>query len=133
MHTPTDQMLTDLRTSLPTAAVNSTYLAGSKLDAYIQEWNSNLGKNLLFQHIRLMNPIYMNSVSSDLRQLDIPVLLIWGESDQITPVSLGERMSREIPAARLEIVPNTGHLVLDEAPESVGSFIAEFAGSSARL
>jgi pimeloyl-ACP methyl ester carboxylesterase len=132
MHTPTDQMLTDLRSSLPTAAVNSTYLTGSKLDGYIQEWNSGLGKNLLFQHIRLMNPIYMNSVSSDLHQLDIPVLLIWGESDQITPVSLGERMSREIPAARLEIVPNTGHLVLDEAPESVGSLIAEFAGSPAR-
>jgi pimeloyl-ACP methyl ester carboxylesterase len=132
MHTPTDQMLTDLRTSLPTAAVNSTYLAGSKLDTYIQEWNSSLGKNLLFQHIRLMNPIYINSVSSDLRRLDIPVLLIWGESDQVTPVSLGKRMSREIPAARLEIVPNTGHLVLDEAPESVGGFIAEFAGSPAR-
>ena len=132
MHTPMDQLLADLRTSLPVAAVNPTLLAGSKLDAYIQEWNSSLGKNLLFQHIRLMNSIYMNSVSSDLRQLQIPVLLVWGESDGITPVSLGERMSRDIPAARLQIVRNAGHLVLDEAPESVGGFIAEFAGSSAR-
>lgn len=131
MHTPTDQMLADLHASLPGAAVNSTYLAGSKLDAYIQEWNSSLGKNLLFQHIRLMNPTYMNSVSSDLRRLDIPVLLVWGDSDQITPPSLGERMLREIPAARLEIIRNTGHLVLDEAPESVGGLIAEFAGSPA--
>jgi pimeloyl-ACP methyl ester carboxylesterase len=41
-------------------------------------------------------------------------------------------MSREISAARLRIVRNAGHLVLDEAPESVGGFIAEFAGSPAR-
>ncbi|MGO8947610.1 MAG: alpha/beta fold hydrolase [Ktedonobacterales bacterium] len=129
MHTPIDQMLGDLRKTLPVAAANTTYLAGSKLDAYINEWNSNLGKNLLFQHIRLMNSIYMNSVASDLRLLDIPVLLIWGDSDQVTPLSLGQRMQSEIPEARLEILRSTGHLVLDEAPEAVGGLIADFAGN----
>ncbi len=132
MHTPLEQMLSDLRKSLPGAAANATYLAGSKLDAYLTEWNSTLGENLLFQHIRLMNPIYMNSVSSDLRLLDIPVLLVWGESDQITPVSLGQRMQREIPGARLEILRSTGHLVLDEAPEQVSALIADFASVPAR-
>jgi pimeloyl-ACP methyl ester carboxylesterase len=129
MHTPTDQMLADLRNTLPLAASNATYLAGSKLDAYTSEWNSSLGKNLLFQHIRLLNPIYMNSVSSDLRQLDIPVLLVFGESDKITAPSLGERMQREIPGAHLEIIKGAGHLVLDETPEVVGKLVAEFAGA----
>jgi pimeloyl-ACP methyl ester carboxylesterase len=129
MHTPTDQMLADLRKTLPLAASNATYLAGSKLDAYTSEWNSSLGKNLLFQHIRSLNPIYMNSVSSNLRQLEVPVLLIFGEADKITAPSLGERMQREIPGARLEIIRGAGHLVLDETPEVVGKLVAEFAGS----
>ncbi len=128
MHTPLDQMVSDLRKTLPTAAASSTYLAGSKLDAYLGEWNGDLGKDLLFQHIRLLNPIYMNSVSSDLRLLDIPVLLIWGDSDRITPLSIGRRMQREIPGARLETLNATGHLVLDEAPDAVGKLIADFAG-----
>jgi len=111
------------------AAANTTYLAGSRLEAYINEWNSALGKNLLFQHIRLMNPTYMNSISSNLRLLDIPVLLIWGEADKITSPSLGERMKHEIPAARLEIVSGAGHLLLDEAAEATGTLIAAFAGT----
>jgi pimeloyl-ACP methyl ester carboxylesterase len=128
LHTPTDQMVADLRATLPLAAANATHLAGSKLEAYVAEWNSTLGKNLLFQHIRLMNPMYMNSVSSNLRRLEIPVLLAWGEADRITPPELGRRMQREIPGARLEMVRGVGHLVLDEAPEEIGRLIAEFSG-----
>jgi pimeloyl-ACP methyl ester carboxylesterase len=129
LHTPNDQMMADLRATLPLAAANATFLAGSKLEAYVAEWNSTLGKNLLFQHIRLMSPMYMNSVSSNLRRLEIPVMLAWGEADHITPPELGRRMQREIPGARLEIIKSAGHLVLDEAPEEVGRLIAEFSNT----
>ena len=102
-HTATDQLLTDLRATLPQGAANATFLAGSALDAYANEWNSHVGAELLFQHIRLMIPLYMNSVSSYLRTLETPTLLIWGEKDAVTPVDLlGERMAREMPNARLD-------------------------------
>ncbi len=129
MHTPTDQMIADLRKTLPLAAANAQYLAGSKLSAYLDEWNSDLGKDLLLQHIRLMNPLYMNSISSNLPMLTIPVLLIWGEAGKITPLSLGQRLQREIPDARLEVVRGAGHLILDDAAEAVGGLIADFAGA----
>src|SRR5579885_1137384 len=35
MHTPTDQMIADLRKTLPLAVANAQYLAGSKLSAYL--------------------------------------------------------------------------------------------------
>lgn len=130
-HTPLDQLLSDLRSTLPQASAKPTFLAGSKLDSYINEWNSEIGKELLFQHIRLMLPLYSNAVSSYVRKLEIPVLLIWGESDEITPRALGERLHREIPGSRLEIVPNAGHLVLDDAPDAIGKLIGEFAGAYA--
>ncbi len=131
-HTPTDQVLADLRATLPQGAANGTFIAGSALEAYVNEWNSHVGKELLFQHIRLMMPLYMNSVSSYLRTLEAPTLLIWGEKDMVTPVSvLGERMAREIPNARLAVLPGAGHLVLDEAASGVAGLLAEFAGSRA--
>ena len=128
-HTATEQVLADLRATLPQASANPKYLAGSTLDAYVNEWNSHVGKELLFQHIRLMIPSYINAVSSYLRTLEAPTLLIWGEADTVTPVDLlGRRMAREMPHARLELVPSAGHLVLNDAPEAVGRLIADFAG-----
>jgi pimeloyl-ACP methyl ester carboxylesterase len=129
-HTTTEQVLADLRATLPQASANPKYLAGSKLDAYVNEWNSHVGRELLFQHIRLMIPSYINAVSSYLRTLEAPTLLIWGEADAVTPVDLlGRRMAREMPNARLELVPSAGHLVLDDAPGAVGRLIADFAGT----
>ena len=34
-----------------------------------QPWNSELGKEVLLQHIRLLVPWYVNSVSSNLKRL----------------------------------------------------------------
>jgi pimeloyl-ACP methyl ester carboxylesterase len=126
-HTPLDAMLADLRAALPGASAKPKYLTGSKLDAYVNEWRSEIGKEMLFQHVRLMIPSYLNSVGSDLRKLDIPVLLVWSESDGVTPLRLGERLAREIPGARLETIPDAGHLALDDAPEPLGKVIADFA------
>ena len=87
----------------------------------------SLGKDLLFQHIRLLNPIYMNSVSSIFACSIYPVLLIWGSPIDYA-ASLGGACNARYPEHtwRRE---RDGHLVLDEAPDAVGKLIAEFAGT----
>lgn len=127
-HTPLDAVLADLRNTLPQGAANTTFLAGSKLDAYVGQWNSEIGKEMLFQHARLMLPLYLNSVGSDLKKLDYPVMVVWGEKDAVTPPALGERLAREIPGARFELLKGAGHMVLDEAPDAVGRLLADFIG-----
>ncbi|HST89958.1 MAG TPA: alpha/beta hydrolase [Ktedonobacterales bacterium] len=130
-HTKTDQALADLRKTVPLGSANNK-LPAAALDAYVQMWNSEIGKELIFQHVRLMLPSYTNSVSSYLRTLEFPTLLIWGEADTVTPLDpLGRRMAREIPDNRLEVVPNAGHLILDDAPDAVARFVADFAGAPA--
>jgi pimeloyl-ACP methyl ester carboxylesterase len=130
-HTKIDQALADLRTALPLGSANSK-LPAAALDAYVNMWNSEIGKELLFQHVRLMLPTYTNSVASYLRTLEFPALLIWGEADTVTPLdTLGRRMAREIPGNRLEVVPGAGHLILDDAPDAVARLVADFAGAPA--
>lgn len=128
LHTPTAQVLADLRATLPQASAKPKTFDKDKLDTYVNEWNSHIGKELLFQHARLLIPSYSNAVSTNLKHLERPALLIWGQADGITPTALGERMAREMPSARLETIPGAGHLVLDDAPEAVGRLIADFAG-----
>lgn len=130
-HTRTEQMLADLRATLPLASAKPTHLAGGKLGAYLDEWNSDMGRELLFQHIRLLLPNYMNAVTAYLRKLEIPVLLGWSAQDMVAPHWIGERMQREIPGAQLQIIDGAGHLVLDDAPDAVATMVADFAGTLA--
>lgn len=124
-HANIEDVLNDLRKTLPNGAVSK--LASDRIAAYVNEWNGDVGKQMLYQHIRLMNPSYINSVATDNAKLTIPVLLLWGEQDNVTPPALGERLRDEIPSAQFVTIPNAGHLLLEDAPAEVGRRLAEFA------
>jgi pimeloyl-ACP methyl ester carboxylesterase len=115
----------ELRETLPAAVVNSKSFL-QVIDHYLDPWNSHLGKEVLFQHVRLLIPYYVNAVSSDLKVLHKPVLLIWGEKDQQNPLALGERLFREIPGSRLIAVHDAGHQVLFDAPDEVAGALNDF-------
>uniref|UniRef100_UPI0039062681 alpha/beta fold hydrolase n=1 Tax=Pseudomonas protegens TaxID=380021 RepID=UPI0039062681 len=44
-----------------------------------------------------------------LGQLRMPVLLLWGDCDPISPVAVGQRLAALLPNACLRIVPGAGH------------------------
>src|SRR5213075_3147069 len=60
-------------------------------------------------------------------RLTMPVLLIWGEKDRITPLVVGQRMQREMPHARLITYRDCGHLAIvecrDRALPAIESFL----------
>ena len=117
----------ELRATLARAVVNTKDFA-KVIDQYAEPWNSHVGKEVLFQHLRLLVPYYVNSVSSDLKALGKPVLIIWGEQDQQNPPKYATRLHREIPASQLVVIPNAGHLVLFDAPDQVASALNDFIG-----
>lgn len=47
----------------------------------------------------------------------IPVLLLWGEEDAVTPRVVGEHIQRGIPGSKLELIAATRHLPHVEEPE----------------
>ena len=55
-----------------------------------------------------------------------PVLLLWGEQDRLVPVGVAERLNDAIPASTLGLVPESGHLLLDDAFATVGEMIVEY-------
>ena len=57
----------------------------------------------------------------DLGQIQAPTLLLWGESDGLLPLSIGRRLLEEIPDARLEVVEEAGHLLLEERPAAANA------------
>jgi pimeloyl-ACP methyl ester carboxylesterase len=61
-----------------------------------------------------------------LSEVQTPALVVWGENDQVVPLNCGELYAQSLANARLEVVPEAGHLVEMEEPERVASMIAEF-------
>ena len=114
-HRPVEDLMHDLRETVPNGVYNSDRFKGA-LDNYVEPWDSELGKELLYQHIRLLHANYSNAISSDLRTMYKPTLIVWGEKDAQIPLKFAQRLHREIAASRLVIVPEAGHMILFDAP-----------------
>ncbi|MGW6284113.1 alpha/beta fold hydrolase [Streptomyces sp. NPDC055107] len=56
---------------------------------------------------------------------DVPVLILAGEKDLVTPSSHSEAIADVLPDAELVIVPDAGHLVMLEHPETVTDRLAD--------
>jgi len=50
-----------------------------------------------------------------------PLLIVCGENDRITPVSISEEMQALVPHSTLVVVPGSGHLVPMEKPAEVSA------------
>ena len=62
-----------------------------------------------------------------LREVRIPALIIHGAEDAIVPVDVARQYAEALPNARLDVVPNSGHLVEYENPGAISERIARFA------
>ncbi|MFF5832495.1 alpha/beta fold hydrolase [Streptomyces bacillaris] len=56
---------------------------------------------------------------------DLPVLILAGEKDLVTPSSHSEAIADVLPDAELILVPDAGHLVMLEHPETVTDRLAD--------
>ncbi len=122
-----EDLIQNLRETLPKGSYRGQDFTKSNLvDSYLSPWNSDEGKEVLFQQIRLLHAYYLNAVASDLKTLTIPVLIIWGEQDQQTPVKLARRLHHDIPNSQLVILPGAGHLALFDVPEALGGALKDF-------
>jgi pimeloyl-ACP methyl ester carboxylesterase len=57
---------------------------------------------------------------------DIPVLVICGDEDLLTPVEHSEAIAEALPHAELVVVPKGGHVALLEHSEAVNAALVPF-------
>ena len=61
-----------------------------------------------------------------LASVAVPVLLLPGADDQIVPLTEALAMQQTLPAARLQVIPNAGHLPNLENPTAFNQALLEF-------
>jgi len=52
---------------------------------------------------------YQEDLTSQLHKIRIPTLLLWGDADPISPVSVGQRLASLLPHAELHVLSGAGH------------------------
>jgi pimeloyl-ACP methyl ester carboxylesterase len=62
--------------------------------------------------------------------VDLPLLVLAGERDLMTPPEHSERIAAALPRADLVLVPDAGHLVPLEAPDTVNERLGELVARS---
>jgi pimeloyl-ACP methyl ester carboxylesterase len=69
-------------------------------------------------------------MDEDLPSLKMPVLILWGDQDRITPLSEGRAIHALIPHSRLEVASGCGHLAPQNCTAAFGPMMTRFLQSS---
>jgi len=65
----------------------------------------------------------------DLKAIDCPLLLVWGERDRMVYTGGAERVLRTVDYSDIEILPDIGHCPQVEAPDRMAELILSFPQS----
>jgi pimeloyl-ACP methyl ester carboxylesterase len=68
--------------------------------------------------------MHYEEVEAEYGTITQPALLLWGREDRVTPLEIGERLSRELPGARLVVYPGCGHFpMIEHAAQSTAELV----------
>ena len=65
-------------------------------------------------------------IEDNLKSIDKPTLIAWGENDVYIPLSLAERIHQDIDGSKMSIIPNCGHFLQEDEPRKVTNIIVDF-------
>jgi pimeloyl-ACP methyl ester carboxylesterase len=64
-----------------------------------------------------------------LASIKVPVMIMWGEEDNLIPVSSARWFADALPQARLVIYPKVGHIPMEEIPEKSAADVKDWLDS----
>jgi pimeloyl-ACP methyl ester carboxylesterase len=109
------------------AAILPAYITGAAfhplpaqtLQLYLEPWLGESGQAAFYRQIAQMDQRYTDEIESRYGEMRCPVRIIWGEQDRWIPLQRGHELATRIAGSSLRVVPEAGHLVQEDAPETL--------------
>jgi pimeloyl-ACP methyl ester carboxylesterase len=86
------------------------------LETYLAPWRGAAGKAAFYRQYRQLAETDTDEYAHLLADIDVPVRLLWGREDRITPPPLGEWLRAHIRHEGMRWIDNAGHLLQEDAP-----------------
>ncbi len=96
------------------------------LDMIVAPWMDENGKSAFYRQIAQANSAYTDDVQPLYTQITIPTLILWGSEDTWIPLERGEALHDMIPGSTFRVIPDAGHLVIEEKPDQLLREIRSF-------
>lgn len=116
-----------LRAYIAGAAARS--LSDNELQPYIAPWTGSNGQPAFYRQIAQMDQRFTDEVEPHYREFRCPVALLWGEEDRWISPQSGEKLAAMLPDCSLRLVPGSGHLMQEDAPEAIVAAALRFFAS----
>lgn len=96
----------------------------------VEEWTPELLSMDLTSLLSFLEAIVTrDSLLDRLGEIQVPALIVVGEEDRAQPVPRAQQIADGIPGARLEIIPDAGHLSALEQPGAFNRVLLDFLNS----
>lgn len=116
--------------SLPPSEFVSKYLPGMFSDSATQEQREELASIMSDFHpigFKLMATALAKADTRNLlRNILIPTLLVWGDADKRSPISVADQIRDAIPGAKLVVISGSGHVSNLEKPARFNTIVCDF-------
>lgn len=63
------------------------------------------------------------------KKIQVPAMIIWGEKDYLIPMANALKYQRDLKHPHLEILPESGHVPMEESPQKVIALVERFVQS----
>lgn len=105
---------------------NDDLITTESIEAYAKQLQSCEGVNALLNTARQILPADLNQLSMEYHKIKVPTKIIWGEYDEIVPLSVGKRLHQAIDSSSIDIIASCGHIPHEECPAETIPIIIDF-------
>lgn len=79
-----------------------------------------------FSYRLFLMTLQTSEVESAIPKVNIPSLIIWGDKDNLIPISCGYNLAGQLRSSKLEVVTDCGHAPQEEKPLETSNLIKKF-------
>ena len=111
---------------LRTIVYDPSRISSAQVEGYARTLAIRGTTATLIQSALQVVPQGLDEVVARYRELNVPALLLWGREDRAVPLSVGERLARDLPDAALVVLERCGHLPAEELPDESVAVLQAF-------
>jgi pimeloyl-ACP methyl ester carboxylesterase len=101
-------------------------LAETDVQAYLEPWADAAATPAFARWADAIDTAALARAEAAMPAWQLPVMILWGEDDALIPADAGERLNEAIHSSAFGLVPGCGHLLPEDAPETIFPIIAEY-------
>lgn len=106
-----------------------TKVSETIIERYAAYFNQPGSYNSFVESAKQIVPQNPDAIVEEIKKIEVPSLILWGENDPVIPVEHAYRLNRDIRNSSLVIIPDCGHIPHEEKPEKSLKEIVNFMGN----